>query len=184
VSDPVVEPSLEVEPSGALSGANRPLIRRGADLQGAFLAPVPQELLQAEVYRVYENVPSDPGGLVYGTTVIQPGTVRDEYFMTLGHYHTDPSTGELYFGINGTGMVLLQTKTEVRSIKLEKNGVVYIPGGFAHRAVNTSESEPLVFLFCYPQGAGHDYARIRDEGWRLRVMRNQLGKTVVTLARP
>ncbi|MDR3052015.1 MAG: glucose-6-phosphate isomerase, partial [Oscillospiraceae bacterium] len=42
------------------------------------------------LYSFYEleNIPERNGDLRYGTTIIYPGKVGEEYFMTKGHFHT------------------------------------------------------------------------------------------------
>lgn len=163
-----------VDARGALSGATRTLVRRLGDVSGMFLEAAGGE---AEVYRVFEREhPEAPGDLVYGTTVIQPGLVGEEYFMTRGHYHTDPAAAELYFGLSGQGLILMQNQADARQAPMGPRSVVYIPPGYAHRTVNTLLTEPLVFLVCYAVRAGHDYDRIRREGWRHRVFRGTDGR--------
>ncbi len=169
-----------VDAAGALAGATRVLVRRLSDVGEMFLAGGDGE---AEVYRVFEREhPEAPGDLVYGTTVIQPGLVGEEYFMTRGHYHVDPGAAELYFGLSGRGLILMQNAQAAREVAIGPRETVYIPPGYAHRTVNTSLAEPLVFLVCYGVRAGHDYDRIRREGWRHRVLRGPDGRPRVVEA--
>ena len=48
------------------------------------------------VYEFYElGCPERAGDIAFGTTILYPGTVGDEYFMTKGHFHTDLMTAEI-----------------------------------------------------------------------------------------
>ena len=62
------------------------------------------------VYEVQAILPVEEGrvgGLFYGKTIIHPGTIGDEYYMTKGHFHQKEDRGEFYWGIEGEGMLLL-----------------------------------------------------------------------------
>ena len=51
---------------------------------------------QSLVYKVQAYLPAKegtPGGLYFGTTIIQPGKVGNEYFMTRGHFHSTAMPG-------------------------------------------------------------------------------------------
>ena len=58
---------------------------------------------------------------------------------------------------------------ETREMVLEPGVVVCIPPGWAHRSVNIGDEE-FVFLAAFPKDAGHDYAAIENEGFRMRVV--------------
>lgn len=119
------------------------------------------------------------GGLFFGCTFLQPGTVGDEYFMTKGHFHTKRDAAEFYWGIEGEGILLLMG--EDRSIRAERvspGSLHYIPGRIAHRMVNVGD-RVLSFGACWPSDAGHDYEAIRREGFSARVLRGPDGPQVV-----
>lgn len=129
-----------------------------------------------EVYRVRfwrPVVEGTTGGLFWGATVIQPGRVGDEFFMTHGHFHTIRDRGEYYATVKGTGALLLMRENgETWSETMNPGSVHYIHGGIAHRVANTG-IEPLTFLASWPSDAGHDYAQIRSMGFGKRmVLRN------------
>ncbi len=129
-----------------------------------------------EVYRVqfWKPVPDGTlGGLFWGTTVLRPGRVGEEYFMTHGHYHHIRDRAEFYATVKGVGALLLMDENgHTRSQSMTPGTVHYIPGNVAHRAVNTGD-EPLVFLASWPSDAGYDYAGIRATGFSRRmVVRN------------
>ena len=54
--------------------------------------------------------------------------------------------------------------------ELAPGKVLYVLPRWAHRAVNTSEDEDLVFFFVYPAHAGHDYGTIEAQGFRKRIV--------------
>jgi len=126
-----------------------------------------------EVYRVrfWRPVPDGTtGGLFWGATVLQPGRVGDEFFMTHGHYHAIRNRAEFYATVSGTGaMVFMDEGGNTWSQAMAPGTVHYIPGDVAHRVANTG-SEPLVFLASWPSDAGHDYDRIRATGFSKRMV--------------
>jgi glucose-6-phosphate isomerase len=128
------------------------------------------------VYEVLQyDVPEEVGQLICCTTVLHPGTVGDEYFMTKGHYHSVRATGEVYLGVSGHGYLLLMTEEGGHSALLMGPGTVaYVPPYWAHRTVNTGE-EPFAFLAVYPGQAGHDYGTIEHSGFAQRVLRTAQG---------
>jgi len=126
-----------------------------------------------EVYRVqfWRPVPDGTtGGLFWGATVLQPGRVGDEYFMTHGHFHAIRDRAEFYATVRGVGaMIFMDESGNAWSQAMAPGSVHYIPGNVAHRVANTG-SEPLVFLASWPSDAGHDYARIRTTGFSKRMV--------------
>ncbi|MFZ0745752.1 MAG: glucose-6-phosphate isomerase family protein [Terracidiphilus sp.] len=128
---------------------------------------------ETEVYRVrfWKPVPDGTtGGLFWGATVLQPGRVGDEYFMTHGHFHALRDRAEFYATVKGSGaMLFMDEDRNTWSQDMAPGSVHYIPGNAAHRVVNTG-SEPLVFLASWPSDAGHDYARIRVTGFSKRMV--------------
>ena len=123
------------------------------------------------VYEVFA-VPTSPeaGYLSYATTVIYPGTVGKEYFMTKGHYHEDLNASEVYICLDGNGRIVMQNTTgDVIVAKFEKDYVVFVPPGYAHRTVNVGKT-PLKFIAIYPSNAGHDYSTILKTGFKKLVV--------------
>ena len=122
------------------------------------------------VYEVLQyDVPADNGQLIVCTTVIQPGKVGDEYFMTKGHFHAKRETGEVYVGLSGVGALLLEVESEFDRQDMQPGTVAYVPPYWAHRTANTGD-EPFVFLAVYPADAGHDYGTIERDGFRYRLV--------------
>lgn len=144
--------------------------RRLSDLQGLFADSAAEAALMAEnpiLYEVYEatNNPIEPGQLRYSTTIIRPGKVGAEYFFTKGHYHALGDRAELYYGLIGEGVLLLQTPEGEISMQPMKPGVAaYVPPYWGHRTINVGSSN-FVFLACYPADAGYDYASIAAKGF-------------------
>jgi glucose-6-phosphate isomerase len=127
------------------------------------------------VYTGYDaDVPSQPGHLLFRTTIISPGTVGSEFFMTKGHHHLRDSA-ELYLGMSGEGIMLMETRDgDFAESRLVPTASVYVPPGWAHRTVNTGNT-PLVFLAVYPGDAGHDYESVKRSGFSRRVYRGPGG---------
>jgi len=122
------------------------------------------------------------GELHCGLGVIQPGRVGEEYFMTRGHIHERRGAPELYIGLRGRGIMLMQREDGTGSHTAEINGecLVYVPGETAHRTINTGE-EPLVYIGVYAADAGHDYEAIRSRNFADVVIR--LGDHPAVVAR-
>ncbi len=120
-----------------------------------------------------------PGQLHYGMGVLMPGQVGREYFMTKGHFHAWRPAAEVYIGLAGQGLMLLEHEEsgECHAIPLSANTVVYVPGHTAHRTVNTG-NEPLVYWGVLSSDAGHDYGAVGKRNFR-QVVVAQEGKPLV-----
>lgn len=127
----------------------------------------------AVVYRVQWAEPvaqGTAGGLFWGSTTIEPGRVGDEYFMTHGHFHSKRDRGEYYGAVGGKGLLVLMDEDRViRTEAIFPGSLHFIPGGLAHRAINTGD-DPLLFWACWPSDAGHDYSSIKAGGFGARVL--------------
>lgn len=119
------------------------------------------------VYEVYEvHRPATAGELPHGLSIVHPGRVGDEYFMTKGHFHTVRETAEIYYCLKGHGLLLLQNEAGGwMAEELRPGRLVYVAPSWAHRSVNVSETEDLVTFFVYPGHAGHDYSAIERRGF-------------------
>lgn len=130
-----------------------------------------EELIAAgdpSLYEVYEFAAEErPGELLSGISIVHPGRVGDEYFMTKGHFHLVIETAETYFCLAGSGVMVMETpEGECDVQELRPGAVLYVPPRWAHRSVNTAASEDLVTFFSYPAHAGHDYGTIESQGFR------------------
>jgi glucose-6-phosphate isomerase len=121
-----------------------------------------------EVYRVqwWSPVPAgDEGGLFWGVTILQPGKVGVEYFMTHGHFHANRTRAEYYAPVTGKGMLLrMDDQRKTWGEEMSPGSLHYISGQHAHRVVNVGD-EPLVFWACWGSDAGYDYGTIRALGF-------------------
>lgn len=119
----------------------------------------------AVAYEVYSNTRvAQSGALVFGTSVLLPRIVGDEFAMTRGHLHEITDRAELYFCLSGAGLLLME-HLDGRTVTqpLTPGAAVYVPGGWIHRSVNTGP-HALVTLFCFSADAGQDYAVIDETG--------------------
>ncbi|KYH40473.1 MAG: glucose-6-phosphate isomerase [Candidatus Bathyarchaeota archaeon B26-2] len=182
---PLIEPfSVVIGGPTGIKPYKVKLVRRLSDLQDFFYNKkiVEEKLSKGEnptVYEVYE-VPQKPVSrhLSLAATIIFPGKVGDEYYFTKGHFHEKEDASEVYIGLEGEGIILMQSRSgEVRHLKIEPNVAVYIPPGFAHRTINVGSSK-LVFLAIYPSDAGHDYGSIVETGFAKLVLERE-GRPVV-----
>jgi glucose-6-phosphate isomerase len=124
------------------------------------------------LYEVYETMrPHVSGELLNGLSVVHPGKVGDEYFMTKGHFHAVLETAEVYYTLRGEGYMVMETPEGDWAVEPMRPGsVLYVPPHWAHRSVNTSTNEDLVFFFVYPGHSGHDYGSIERSGFRKLVV--------------
>ena len=131
------------------------------------------------LYEVYElSRPSVAGELLHGISIIHPGKVGNEYYMTKGHFHAVLDTAELYYCLGGKGMMVMETPEGDWAVEEFAAGkTLYIPPRWAHRSVNTG-GEPLVSFCVYPGEAGHNYGDIREQGFPKRVFKRD-GRMVV-----
>lgn len=120
------------------------------------------------VYEVFEiHRPAEAGEMLNGLSVVHPGKVGAEYYMTKGHYHSVRNTAEIYHCLRGHGYLLMENENgEWTAEEFRPGRVVYVTPGWAHRSVNVSPSEDLITFFAYPGHAGHDYATIETSGFR------------------
>ncbi len=141
-----------------------------SDMRGLYADPAAEYALMAAnplIYEVYEATqnPKEAGQLLYSTTIIRPGKVGAEYFMTKGHYHAKGECAELYYGLLGEGYLLLQTpEGEVSLQRIVPGAAAYVPPYWGHRTINTG-TENFVFLAVYPADAGYDYKTIAERGF-------------------
>ena len=178
--EPLIEPFyLIIGGSTGIKPYKVKVERRLSDLRGLFQdeALAEEKLSEGEdpkIYEVYE-VPQQPvsGLLSMGGTVIYPGKVGDEYYFTKGHFHKKESASEVYIGLEGEGIIIMQSRSgETRHLKITPNMAVYISPGFSHRTINIGACR-LVFLSIYPSDAGHDYESIADTGFAELVLERE-----------
>lgn len=148
--------------------------KRLSDLRGFFRDDAALDRAIAEggdpiAYEVidYRHEDSD---LAFGTTIMMPGQVGDEYYLTRGHYHLRRECGEAYYTQSGEGLLLLESRDgEIRTVEMKPGVCAFIPPDWAHRSINTGKDK-LVFVWFCATDAGHDYGTIRERGMRKLVV--------------
>lgn len=158
-------------------------LRRLSDMASYYQdAAAVQSLLSEDplIYRVY--MPKQPGeliGLYAATSVIEPGIVGTEFYMTKGHFHKEQNAPEIYLTLSGQGVLLMQNHDrEVQIHEMGAGDISYIPGEWAHRTINTGDT-PLVFFAVWPVDAGHNYASIEKSGFIRRVLKGEDGLQMI-----
>jgi glucose-6-phosphate isomerase, archaeal len=162
-------------PSGCPSYFDHHLERRLSAMKGQFVDEAAYRQLVGTgdpiLYEVYEiSRPQVAGELIHGISILHPGKVEVEYFMTKGHFHTILDTGEIYYCLHGQGVMVMETPEGDWAVEdLTPGHVLYVPPRWAHRSVNTGNQD-LISLFAYPGNAGHDYGTIEVQGYRKLVV--------------
>ena len=111
-------------------------------------------------------IPEHEGDLAFGCSIVYPGKVGNEYFMTKGHFHTLLETAEVYYCLGGVGYMLMENpEGDWSALALAPGKAVYVPKRYAHRSVCVG-GEPLRTFFVFRADAGHDYGSIETKGYR------------------
>jgi glucose-6-phosphate isomerase len=109
--------------------------------------------------------------MALGSSMILPGTVGDEYFMTKGHMHERDDQSEIYYCVQGEGFLLMDDmKGEFQAAPWKPGIITHIPPQYAHRVVNTG-CVPLVFVSTFHVSAGHVYGAVIEKGFAALVLR-------------
>ncbi len=161
-----------IYPQALPSKFDNHLVRRLSSMRGqfadqaAYAAQLEKE--DSVLYEVYElKRPEVAGELLHGISIVHPGKVGDEYYMTKGHFHTVLETAEIYECLKGEGVMVMETPEGEWAVEeLRPGKILYVPPRWAHRSVNTGSGEDLVTFFVYPGNAGHDYGTIETQGFR------------------
>ena len=163
-------------PQGIPTEFDNHIARRLSSMRGQFTDQRAYDAQMAQedmlLYEVYEFLrPESSGELLHGISIVHPGKVGDEYFMTKGHFHAVLDTAEIYYCLAGEGYMVMETpEGESRIAALHPGGVLYVPPRWAHRSVNTGANADLITFFVYPGHAGHDYGSIEKQGFRKLVV--------------
>ena len=176
-----------LSPEGALSGKQVvDSVKTLSQLKGVFLDETTRALMDQSkiIYKVQALLPvgqGTEGGLFYGTTCIEPGTVNEEYFMTQGHFHQISNRAEYYWGIQGEGVLILMARDRsFRGEWMRPGSIHYIPSHTAHRVANIGERQ-LIFNACWPADAGHDYEEIVKNGFSCRLFNQQGAPSLIKM---
>lgn len=126
------------------------------------------------LYEFYElELPESSGELLFGTSIVYPGKVGNEYYMTKGHFHTILETAEVYYCLSGEGFLLMENpEGEWEAKEMKPGSAVYVPPRYAHRSINTGDV-PLVMFFVFRADAGHDYGTIETKGFRKLIVEQE-----------
>ena len=91
--------------------------------------------------------------------------------MTKGHLHRWREAAELYIGLSGKGVMLLEDEAtgESRMLPLEPGMAVYVPGHTGHRTANVGD-KPLTYIGVFPARAGHDYGAYAERNFRFAIV--------------
>ncbi len=152
------------------------IVRRLSSMRGQFNDQATYQAMLAQedtiLYEVLEiKRPEVSGELLFGLSIVHPGKVGDEYWMTKGHFHTVLDTAELYYCLQGAGYMVMETPEGESSVEaLAPGKLLYVPPRWAHRSVNAHPSQDLVTYFVYPAHSGHDYGSIEKQGFRKLVV--------------
>ena len=156
--------------------------KRLSDLRGFFRDT---EALEAAIAKrsdaiVYDVIDyrKEESDLAFGTTIMWPGKVGDEYYLTRGHFHVRRECGEAYYTQSGSGILLLESRAgETRTVEMKPGVCAFIPPDWAHRSVNTG-ADKLIFAWFCATDAGHEYGEIAERGMRKLIL-DRGGKAVV-----
>lgn len=154
---------------GDLNPQGKLITRRLSDMNQMYQEGFTYKISQDNnplIYEVYNvELPENKEHVQHCTTILYPGRIGEEFFMTKGHYHETINRAEIYFCLKGRGVLIMQTKDgRFSSLDMVPGSIAYVPPYWAHRTVNTG-NEPLVFFAAYPGDAGHDYGEIEQEGF-------------------
>jgi glucose-6-phosphate isomerase len=175
--------TLPFDMATGLSKGAKPTERRLSDMKGMFNNEKALEaILKKEdpmVYRFYElGIEEHPGDLAFGTSILYPGMVGNEYFMTKGHFHTILETSEVYYCLSGHGFMLMENpEGDWCAEELTPGKALYVSKRYAHKSINVGDV-PLVTFFVFRSDAGHDYGTIETKGYRKLIVEKD-GKPVV-----
>ncbi|MEW5814779.1 MAG: glucose-6-phosphate isomerase family protein [Spirochaetota bacterium] len=126
--------SLNFDLLTGLSPTEKSLKRCLSNMHGMFLdEDALSNMIKKEDRLIYEfydlKIPSDSGEIAFGTSIIYPGKVGNEFFMTKGHFHSIIDTAEVYYCLRGHGIFLMENPIETkgfRKLVVDKNGKVEI----------------------------------------------------------
>ena len=161
------------------------ILRKLSQMRGQFMdGAAYEERLgreDATVYEVFEvRRPEKEGELPSGISIVHPGKIGSEFFMTKGHFHAVLDTAEIYICLKGEGYMVMENPEGDAVVEpLSPGKVLYVSPCWAHRSVCTSRQEDLVTFFVYPGNAGHDYGTIEKKGFRKLVVDGPEGIQVV-----
>jgi glucose-6-phosphate isomerase, archaeal len=158
------------------------IIRKLSDMVDSFQnKEAAKEALKGNptIYKFYNvQIPEEDGHLQHCISMIFPGKIGNEYYMTKGHFHKIKDTAEVYFTLKGRGKLVMQTPDQKSKVlDMWEGSISYIPPYWAHRTVNTGD-EPLIIFCVYRGDAGHNYGIIEKKGMATLILEKN-GKVVI-----
>jgi len=131
------------------------------------------------IYKFYNvSIPEEKSHLQHCISIVFPGKIGNEYYMTKGHFHKIKDTAEIYLTLKGKGKLVMQTPNQkAKVLDMKEGSISYIPPYWAHRTVNTG-NEPLIFFGVYRGDAGHNYGIIEKKGMAIIIVEEK-GKPVI-----
>ena len=168
---------MKLDPEGEL------IIRRLSDVVNIFQdKKAAKEIALKEnpiIYKVYNvQIPEESGHLQHCISIVYPGKIGSEYYMTKGHFHKTKDTSEIYLTLKGRGKLVMQTPDQrSKVVEMKEGSISYIPPYWAHRTVNIGD-EPLIFFGVYRGDAGHNYGIIEKRGMGIIIVEEE-GKLVI-----
>lgn len=120
-----------------------------------------------EMYEVYSFDEGGENTILWGLTILHPITINGECNITRGHFHSDRTEPEIYFGLGGKGLLLYMDEEECFAERVSKGSIHYIHGNYAHRLINTGDVDFKVGA-CWRAAAGHDYGSIEKTPFLVR----------------
>jgi len=176
--------TIDFDLATGLSAAVESTKRRATNMKGMYCdSKAELELIENGDPLMYEfheiGAPEDSGDVAAGTSIVYPGKVGDEYYMTAGHFHTILETAEVYYCLSGQGYMLIENKDgDTEAYPLKAGEMVYVPKGYAHRSINTGDV-PLVTFFAFRADAGHDYGTIKQRGFKKLIVEKNGVPTII-----
>lgn len=167
-----VENPVLFDLKNGLSDGASVLERRYSDMKNMYLDEAARQEKEEKgnelIYRFYDmGVPEKESELAFGTSIVYPGKVGEEYHMTNGHFHVVLDTAEVYYCLAGYGMIMMESlEGGVLYKEMTPGKAVYVPGRYAHRSINLSADQTLVTFYTFRGDAGHDYGSIKKKGFR------------------
>ena len=131
------------------------------------------------IYKFYNvQIPEESAHLQHCISIISPGKIGSEYYMTKGHFHKIKDTSEIYLTLKGMGKLVMQTPDQrSKVVEMKEGSISYILPYWAHRTVNTG-GEPLIFFGVYRGDAGHNYGIIEKKSMAIIVVEEE-GKPAI-----
>lgn len=177
--------TIDFDPKTGLSKMVETGKRYLSQMRGMFADDEAFDKLMEEGDRmVYEfhglPIPEQEGDLSFGCSIVKPGKVGDEYYMTKGHFHTKLETGEVYYCMSGHGYMLMENpEGDWLAEELLPGHATYVPRRYAHRSINVDPQNDLVTFFVYAADAGHDYGTIETKGYRKLLVERDGKPTII-----